>query len=39
LFETNTRRRRDEERFLLVASVKSGEIHRETDLFDGVVDD
>lgn len=39
LFETNTRRRRDEERFLLVASVKPGEIHRETDLFDGVVDD
>ncbi len=36
LFERNARRRGNEERFLLAASVTPGELKRETDLFEGV---
>lgn len=37
-FETHTRKRGCEERFALAACVTPGEIRRETDLFEGIVD-
>ena len=38
LFETHTRKRGTEERFALAACITPSEVHRETDLFEGIKD-